>query len=196
MSRFVAARLLAATALVVSPLLVEAGPVHAAPVATKHAVRPTVPTKEQWLADVHTAMKGARAYVKHRAASGDAQLAINFDIDNTVLATYYGGGAIEEMLKFAGMAQRHGVAILFNTGRVATQHDSTVAQLTSNGYPVTDVCLRAKGETLPHGKQRCRDQFIDAGWTLIANVGNRPTDFAGDGYERAFKLPDYGGVLG
>ena len=56
--------------------------------------------------------------------------------------------------------------------------------------------MRKKGETIPHGKQRCRDSFIDAGYTLIANVGNNPTDFVGDGYEQAYRLPNYGGELG
>ena len=65
-----------------------------------------------------------------------------------------------------------------------------------NGFPVADLCLRNKGETLPDGKQRCRDGFIADGYTLIANVGNNDTDFEGDGYERAFVLPNYGGVLG
>jgi predicted secreted acid phosphatase len=156
----------------------------------------TVPTKDQWLADVHRAMIGARKYVKERVASGDTQLAINFDIDNTVLETYYGGGAIPQMLKFTQFAQRHGVGVLFNTGRVASMHDSTLAQLTANGYVVDGLCLRNQGETLPHGKQRCRQQYVDAGWTLIENIGNRPTALAGGNYEKAFKLPDYGGVLG
>jgi predicted secreted acid phosphatase len=130
------------------------------------------------------------------ARSSDERLAVNFDIDNTVLATYYdGGGAIPRMLRFARLLDRLGVAVVFNTGRVATQKARTVSQLTRAGFPVTEVCLRAKGATLPVGKQACRDHFADEGYTLIANVGNNDTDFVGDGYERAFKLPNYG-VLG
>ena len=99
------------------------------------------------------------------------------------------------MLKFAQLLDRLGVAVVFNTGRLANQHERTVAQLTRAGFPVADVCLRNKGETLPVGKQRCRDGFVADGYTLIANVGNNDTDFVGDGYERAFRLPNYG-VLG
>ena len=123
-----------------------------------------VPTRDQWLADVKAAMQGARDYVRQRAAAADEgeQLAINFDIDNTVIATYYdGGGAIPQMARFSRFLQRKHVAMVFNTGRLAEQRKRTVGQLTRNGFPVADVCLRTKGETLPVGKQRCRDGFID-----------------------------------
>jgi predicted secreted acid phosphatase len=144
-------------------------------------------------------MKGSRGYVRGRvAAKGpDEMLAVNFDIDNTVIATYYdGGGAIPVMLHLSKLLQRLGVHMVFNTGRSADQRERTVTQLTRAGFPVAAVCLRNKGETLPAGKQRCRDGFIDAGYTLIANVGNNDTDFIGDGYEKAYRLPNYRGVLG
>ncbi|MXG89103.1 HAD family acid phosphatase [Nocardioides flavescens] len=161
--------------------------------------RRDVPSREQWLADVKTAMTGARAYVRERAAAAtpDERLAVNFDIDNTVIATYYdGGGAIPQMTKFVKLLQRKDVAVLFNTGRSADQRASTRAQLKRNGFPVDGLCLRGQGKTLVFGKQRCRDLFISRGYTLIANVGNNDTDFAGDGYERAYRLPNYDGVLG
>ena len=60
---------------------------------------------------------------------------------------------------------------------------------------VTEVCGRAHGEGLVHGKQRCRRHFVDEGYTIIANVGNRSTDFTGGNYERAFRLPNYGNQL-
>ena len=47
-----------------------------------------------------------------------------------------------------------------------------------------------------HSKRRCRAQFIARGYTLIANVGNRSTDFVGPrNYGRRFDLPDYGNRL-
>ncbi len=162
------------------------------------AAKRKAPSRTQWLTDVRTAMLGSAGYARQRVAAkaSDEQLAVNFDIDNTVIATYYnGGGAIPRMLRFAKLLDKLGVAVVFNTGRVASQHDRTVAQLTRSGFPVDAVCLRAKGATLPVGKQTCRDRFIEEGYTLIANVGNNNTDFVGDGYERAFKLPNYG-VLG
>ncbi len=163
------------------------------------AAKPQVPTRAQWLADVKAAMDGSRPYVRERVAAKavDEKLAVNFDIDNTVIATYYdGGGPIPKMLKFARLLDKLGVAVVFNSGRLAKQQQRTVSQLTRAGFPVAGVCLRKKGETLPVGKQRCRDRYINEGYTLIANVGNNTTDFEGDGYERAFVLPNYGSVLG
>ena len=163
-----------------------------------HNPKRAAPTRAQWLADVKAAMQGARPYVRQRVATKapEEKLAVNFDIDNTVIATYYdGGGAIPKMLKFARLLDKLGVALVFNSGRLANQQLRTVAQLTRAGFPVARVCLRNKGETLPIGKQRCRDGFVDDGYTLIANVGNNDTDFIGDGYERAYRLPNYG-VLG
>ena len=87
-------------------------------------------------------------------------------------------------------------ALVFNTGRLNTQRERTIDQLTDAGYDVAMLCMRKKGETIPHGKQRCRNKFIRKGYTLIANVGNNPTDFTGDGYEKAYRLPNYGGELG
>jgi hypothetical protein len=156
------------------------------------------PTRTQWLADVKAAMKGSRPYVRGRVAAkgADERLAVNFDIDNTVIATYYdGGGAIPLMLRFARLLDKLDVAVVFNTGRLANQRKRTVTQLTRAGFPVAEVCLRAKGATLPAGKQACRDHFAEEGYTLIANVGNNDTDFVGDGYEQAYQLPSYG-VLG
>ena len=143
-------------------------------------------------------MKGSRGYVRQRVAAktSDERLAVNFDIDNTVIATYYdGGGGIPQMLRFSKLLGRLGVDGVFNSGRSADQQQRTVQQLTRAGFPVAQLCLRNKGETLPVGKQRCRGSFIDDGYTLIANVGNNDTDFVGGGYERAFRLPNYG-VLG
>ena len=100
------------------------------------------------------------------------------------------------MLRFARLLDRLGWPWSSTPAGSPTSRNRTVAQLTRAGFPVAEVCLRAKGATLPVGKQACRDRFADEGYTLIANVGNNDTDFVGDGYERAFKLPNYGGCSG
>lgn len=169
------------------------------PVGPATADERSAPPREQWLQDVSKVMKGSGAYLRERTESGDAGLAINFDIDNSSIASYYdgaGAGAIARVFKFATVAQDRGVVLLFNTGRSNDQRERTVNQLNAAGYLVTDLCMRKKGETIPHGKQRCRNRFINDGYTLIANVGNNPTDFTGSGYEKAYRLPNYGGELG
>jgi hypothetical protein len=159
----------------------------------------SAPSREQWLKDVNKVMRGSGAYLRERAESGDTGLAINLDIDNSSVASYYDGdqaGAIPRILKLATVAQGLGIALVFNTGRSNAQRERTVNQLADAGYDVAALCMRRKGETIRHGKQRCRDRFIANGYTLVANVGNNPTDFTGDGYEKAYRLPNYGGELG
>lgn len=168
-------------------------------IAPATAAERKVPSRDQWLKDVNKVMKASGAYLRKRTESGETGLAVNFDIDNSSIASYYDGpsaGAIPRILKFATVARGLGVALVFNTGRLNLQRERTLTQLSDAGYEVAALCMRRKGETIPHGKQRCRDRFVANGYTLIANVGNNPTDFTGDGYEKAYRLPNYGGQLG
>jgi hypothetical protein len=60
---------------------------------------------------------------------------------------------------------------------------------------VAGICGRRDGEGLVHSKTRCRSHYVDLGYTLVANVGNRATDFEGGYYERAYRLPNYDNQL-
>ena len=61
-----------------------------------------MPSKEQWLHDTVVALSGARPYVADRAARGGRKLALNLDIDNTSLQTYYDTGkAVPATLRLA-----------------------------------------------------------------------------------------------
>lgn len=156
------------------------------------------PTRAEWISDVREVMRGSGDYLRERTASGDERLAVNFDIDNSTIASYYDGreaGAILRVRTFARLASRLGVKIFFNTARLPAMRQRSIDQLTDAGYVVDKLCMRRKGETLAAGKQRCRDRFAARGFTLIANVGNNPTDFVGGGYEMAYELPNYDGSL-
>ena len=180
--------------LVHAVTLVAALVVPALPVPAQAA---EVPSKERWLADTRQAMHGSRAYVGGRVDQGGRRLAVNFDIDNTSLATYYAQGtAVPVVLRFARYARSQGVTLLFNTGRERGHLAGVARSLRRVGYDVREICGRKPGETLSHSKQRCRAHFVAEGYTLIANVGNRSTDFTGGNYERAFRLPNYGNALG
>ncbi|MET1000041.1 MAG: HAD family acid phosphatase [Marmoricola sp.] len=155
------------------------------------------PGKKKWLKDTRAAMYGSRAFIDSRVEPGDTKLVVNLDIDNTSLATYYKRGkAVPVVLRFARYANSKGVHVYFNTGRNVKDLNQAVAGLRRNGYPVSSICGRRPGESLTTSKQRCRQQLVDRGYTIIANVGNRSTDFVGSNYERAFKLPNYGNRLG
>jgi hypothetical protein len=159
----------------------------------------SLPSKKQWLADVSASLKGSSPYVDRRVAAGGSKLAVNFDIDNTALASHYAyGKAVPSTLRFANHARGKGVTLLFNTGRVKGDGRLLKAkqQLTRAGYHVAEICGRTSSrETLTHSKQRCRQHFVNEGYTIIANVGNRRTDFVGGSYERAYRLPNYANKL-
>lgn len=156
-----------------------------------------MPSQEQWTHDTASALSGARAYVRKRVAKGGTKLALNLDIDNTSLATFYDKGQpVRATLRLVRYAKRHGVYILFNTGRNVRLRNRTIAELRQAGYPVDGLCAHYKSEPLAHSKQRCRASFVHNGFTLIANIGNRSTDFVGGDYERAYRLPNYRNRLG
>ena len=162
-----------------------------------------VPSKAQWVEDVHDAMVGAWGYVDRRVAraekEGVSQLAVNFDIDNTALASHYAyGKPVRTSIRFARHLRKRNVSVLFNTGRITGEGRLRKArkQLVKAGYTVTEICGRTSSrESLAHSKKRCRQHFVDEGYTIIANVGNRSTDFTGGNYERAYRLPNYHGQL-
>jgi hypothetical protein len=160
----------------------------------------SVPDMGAWLSDTRQAMHGSRAYVEQRADAGGAMLAVNLDIDNTSLASHYEYGApVPVVLRFARYARSQGVVLLFNTGRVKGDGrlEAATAQLERAGFRVSGMCgRRSSDEGLAHSKRRCRRHFVAQGYTIVANVGNRRTDFAGSStYERAFRLPGYDGQL-
>jgi predicted secreted acid phosphatase len=155
-----------------------------------------MPTRQRWVADTYKALNGSRAYVRDRVARGGSKLAINFDIDNTALATHYAAGkAVAPSLRLAKYAKSKGVYILFNTGRNVSQRARTIAELKAAGYPFDGLCAHYPGEALAKSKQRCRLSFVNNGFTIIANVGNRSTDFVGTNYESSHRLPNYGNRL-
>jgi hypothetical protein len=156
-----------------------------------------LPSEKQWHKDVARVMDGSHRYIDRATKSKYKRYAINFDIDNSTIATHYDPGtAIPRVLRFARYAKRHGVALLFNTARAGAPLERARAELTKAGYKVTKVCGRkSRSEPVAHGKQRCRARFIRQGFTIIANVGNHTTDFSGPrNYGRAYKLPNYGGL--
>lgn len=166
---------------------------------TAPPVQPTqLPSEKEWAADVRTAMYGSHELLRERVttAKPNERLAINLDIDNTSLAsTYAPRQPIVAVQQFAQYAHDQGVAVLFNTGRDTAQEEHMRALLTSAGYPVDGMCTRHRGEHVEQSKQRCRRTFVAEGYTIVANVGNRDTDFIGRDFEMAFVLPSYGDLL-
>lgn len=157
-----------------------------------------LPSEATWLSDVHDGMVGSRAFLSGRisGASSGEKLAVNLDIDNTSLASHYAPRQpVLVVRRFAHYAHKHDIAVFFNTGRDDGQAAKMRTLLRNAGFPVDRLCTRHVGEDVAASKQRCRQSFVDDGFTIVANVGNRSTDFVGSNYERAFKLPSYGNKL-
>jgi hypothetical protein len=165
--------------------------------AAKRPEASTLPaTESAWLADVDKALVGVKPYIRDRIAHRTGKPAINLDIDNSSLATYYNKGhAIPGVLSIAKYAHDHNVDLEYNTGRLQSSIPGVRKMLLQAGFPVDEVCGRQPGEALVHSKQRCRAKFIRAGQTIIANIGNNDTDFVGGNDGRAVRLPNYGGKL-
>ncbi|MFF4160299.1 HAD family acid phosphatase [Streptomyces sp. NPDC001678] len=185
-SRVVALAALAAVAL-------QAGVLGTATTAAAASGR-GVPGYRTWQNDVNQAIAPAIPWLRDRIAKGGDNPAIVLDIDNTSLETYYHEGqANKPVLKVAQWAHEHNVSVLFVTARSSSS--SARQQLADAGYPVDAICTREHGEEKGEGKERCREELTRDGYTITANIGNRPTDFEGGYYEKGFKLPDYGGRL-
>lgn len=184
---------MALVARVLALLLLSSGLLAVAPSA--HA---DLPPESTWKADVRQAMKGSRTYLVKRAdrRQPGEKLAINLDIDNTMLATGYSpGDPVGPTLAFATRARAEGMKVFVNTARAASRRAETLDQLAAAGYEIDGLCMARPGTTVAQDKQHCRTTFRQRGFTLVANVGNSKTDFQGGGYEKAYRLPNYDGQL-
>ncbi|UDY25167.1 HAD family acid phosphatase [Nocardioides sp. Kera G14] len=178
-----ASRMLLGLALLLLLPFLSASPANAAGLASKKV----------WLHDVAVAMKPAIPYLDRRVARGGDHLAIVLDIDNTSLATHYAWPRpVRKTLAFAQRAHELGVKVFFVTGRHQADAKAQRPKLRRAGYTVNGICGRGDGEGLVHSKVRCRTAIVAKGFTIIASVGNLPSDFRGGLYERKFDLPDYG----
>ena len=154
------------------------------------AARP-LPTKKQWLSDVREAMSGSHRWLDRRVERG-RRLAIVLDIDNTAIASHYAfPDPVRPVLRFADHARQEDVKVFFATARRQSELSGITRVLRRAGYRFAAVCGRHRSESIAHGKERCRREIERQGFTVIAMVGNRSTDFAGGHFERAFRLPSY-----
>ncbi|WP_300679414.1 HAD family acid phosphatase [Nocardioides sp.] len=155
-----------------------------------------LPSKKVWLHDVAVAMKPAIPYLNDRVDQGGSNLAIVLDIDNTSIATHYAWPRpVKATLAFAQRAHRLGVKTFFVTGRMDANAKAQRPVLRKAGYSISGICGRRSGESLVKSKTRCRKALVKRGYTIIASVGNLPSDFKGGYYERKFDLPDYDHAL-
>ncbi|MGW4349891.1 HAD family acid phosphatase [Streptomyces sp. NPDC004690] len=159
---------------------------------------------DTWQQDCRAVMDQALPYLRERIASarpGEKQ-AVVLDIDNTALETDFGFSfpqpANQPVLTAARYAQEHGVALFFVTARPGIIAAPTEWNLEHDGYRVAG--LRVRGlldlfKDVAAYKTAQRAAIEKDGYTIIANIGNSPTDLSGGHAEKTFKLPDYDGQL-
>jgi predicted secreted acid phosphatase len=159
---------------------------------------------DTWQRDCQAVMDQALPYLEQRIANtapGEKQ-AVVLDIDNTALETDFGFSfpqpANEPVLEVAEYAREHGVALFFVTARPGIIHAPTAYNLDHAGYESAGLYVRGFFDLFKNVadyKTAQRVAIEAKGYTIIANIGNSPTDLSGGHAEKTFKLPDYGGRL-
>jgi predicted secreted acid phosphatase len=157
-----------------------------------------------WQRDCQAVMDQALPQIKERIANtrpGEKQ-AIVLDIDNTALETGFGFSypqpANSPVLEVAEYAQEHGVALFFVTARPGIIYAPTEWNLEHRGYEVSGLHVRGFFDLFKNVadyKTAQRVNIENKGYTIIANIGNSPTDLSGGHAEKTYKLPDYDGRL-
>jgi predicted secreted acid phosphatase len=91
-------------------------------------------------------------------------------------------------------ARKLDVAVFFVTGRAANQRAATEEDLRESGYPdFADLYMTPPGArfaTMADFKAPVRAAIEAAGYTIIANIGDQPSDLAGGYAEERFLLPN------
>ena len=102
--------------------------------------------------------------------------------------------AIDATLKLYHRARSLNVAVFFITGRPENQRRATERNLKAVGYDTYQELIMAengaKFASAADFKASRRAAIEQAGNTIIANVGDQPSDLAGGHAEKTFLLPD------
>lgn len=102
--------------------------------------------------------------------------------------------ALAPILQLYGVARTNQVAVFFVTGRFEAERTVTEANLRRAGYDSWDgLFMRAAGSAAASAadfKAPARAHIAAMGYTILANVGDQPSDLAGGFARRAFLLPN------
>ncbi len=163
--------------------------------------------------DVSQVAETAKQWVEQRAARG-GKLAVVFDIDETTLSNlphlrredwgynpqrweaWVDQGSAHAIAPVRGVYRaaiaKH-VAVFFISGRRESGREATRLNLAHEGmqnYTALIVRSNTGKESVADYKSSQRARISGQGYTIIANVGDQFSDFAGTHSERDFKLPN------
>ena len=165
--------------------------------------------------DVEKVINKAAAYIRQRAQSGETNLAIVLDIDETALSGWerlqkldFGrdrerfiewvnaadAPPIQPTLELYGEAKRLGVKVFFISFRIESLAAMTRKNLEKAGYGTFDGLFcrpeSDKSTSAVPFKTATRERIEQQGFKIIANIGDQESDLAGGHAERTFKLPN------
>ena len=102
--------------------------------------------------------------------------------------------AIQPTLALFRAAKTKGVSVFFITGRSETAREATEANLHKAGYDAwSALIMRPAGTSTPSAadyKAPERGRIAAQGYTIIANVGDQPSDLSGGNAERTYLVPN------
>jgi len=102
--------------------------------------------------------------------------------------------AIQPTLALFRTAKTKGVSIFFITGRSEIAREATEANLHKAGYDGwSALIMRPAGTSTPSAadyKAPERGKIAAQGYTIIANVGDQPSDLSGGNAERTYLVPN------
>lgn len=158
--------------------------------------------------------KSATAWLEERASRGGGKLAIVFDVDETLLRNWpqirgedFGyiparwdnwvhetkAPAIEPVCDVFRAAKRLGIEVVLLTGRPERHRAPTTINLRTVGLGdfALMVC-RPDGDRRSNAdfKTEARRRLTEAGYVIVANIGDQVSDLVGGNAERTFKVPN------
>lgn len=157
----------------------------------------------------------ALGYIRKRAASGEQNLAVVLDIDDTAISTWgrliqddfarkdemfvrwvgaHNDPPIDPILDLYRQSKELDLKVFFITGRRPPLRERTEQILTAAGYADHDgVFFRPetdKHKSIVPFKSGARKEIIGRGFKIVANIGDQHSDLAGGYAERTFKVPN------
>ena len=166
-------------------------------------------------AEVRRVADRAINHIRARAASGQTNLAVVLDIDDTAISTWgrlmkddfarkdemfvawvntHVDPPIQPILNLYQECQRLGVKVFFITGRRTALAERTRVTLAGAGYTnPAAIYFRPESDRakfMAPFKTGVRREITGQGFLIIANLGDQDSDLAGGYAERVFKLPN------
>jgi len=178
----------------------------------------TYAESEAYQRDLASSVSSAKLFLERRATSGKPNLAVVFDIDETVLSNLphmksadwgYQPGRWDEWVAEAdapaitpardiyASAMALGYKVVFLSGRTEFTRSATALNLRRQGMGKYDRLIlrpapktRFPSEPAVDFKTRVRKNLTGEGYTIVASFGDQDSDLKGGYAERTYKLPN------